>query len=123
MTSDIDKLPSELRPSKLSTVTNGNITAFYTSQSKLSNHFLCLFTTGEGTFSSAEQNFMYQKDNHFADHAVAKQILESDDPVTAKALQKKIIISRFMNGKRSGINICSLESVLNLIKMRSWLLF
>ena len=93
-TSDLDKLPSELRPSNLSTVTNGNITAFYTSQSKLSNHFPCSFTTGEGTFSSVEQYFMYQKANHFADHAVAKQILESDHPVTAKALGKKFIISR-----------------------------
>ena len=44
ITADLDKLPAELRPSNLCIVTKGNITAFFTSHSKLSNHYLCTFS-------------------------------------------------------------------------------
>ena len=56
-TTDLDKLPHDLQPEKLSTVAK-DVTAFYTVRSKFSNHYPCRFTTDEGTFTSVEQFFM-----------------------------------------------------------------
>ena len=87
---DLDKLPPELRPSNTATVTKNNITAFYSRHSKLSNHFPCKFTTGEGEFTSVEQYLMYQKAIHFGDNLSASTIRQTDDPVTVKNLGKTI---------------------------------
>ena len=87
---DLDKLPVELRPRTLATVTKGNITAFYSRNSELSNHFSCNFTTGEGLFTSVEQYLMYQKANHFSDEDTATAIRQTNDPVHAKNLGKHV---------------------------------
>ena len=87
---DLDKLPGELRPSNLCTVTKGNITAFFTSHSKLSNHYHCTFSVNGLTFSSVEQHLMYQKGNHFGDNELAMKILENDDPVSAKSMGTRV---------------------------------
>ena len=87
---DLDKLPLELRPSTLTTVTKENITAFYSCFSALSNHYSCKFTTGEGDFTSVEQYYMYQKANHFGDEDSAVAIRSTDDPVNEKSIGKNI---------------------------------
>ena len=86
---ELHNLPMELRPSTLATVTKGNITAFFSRNSELSNHFQCKFTTGEGSFSSVEQYLMYQKANYFSDNT-AEAIRRTDDPVSAKTLGKSV---------------------------------
>ena len=87
---DLDKLPIDLQPSTLSTVTKDNITAFFSSFSVFSNHYPCALTTGEGEFTSVEQYYMYQKANHFGDHVSASAIRDTSDPVAAKTLGKQI---------------------------------
>ena len=89
-TNDLDKLPENLQPSNLCTVTKDGITAFYTSHSKLSNHHPCLFTVDDTTFKSVEQFYMFKKATLFNDDVTAQKILQSDDPVVANSLGKRV---------------------------------
>ena len=87
---DLDKLPQELQPNNLSTITKGGITAFYTLHSKLSNHHPCSFDIDGTTFQSVEQFFMFKKASLFGDDVTAEKILKTTDPAVAKSLGKKI---------------------------------
>ena len=87
---EIDKLPPDLNPRNLATVSHGNITAFFTASSPLSNHHSSPFTVQNQNFSSVEQYFMYCKAHHFNDEQKAKEILETDNPKTAKALGRQV---------------------------------
>ena len=88
--SELDQLPTDIRPSSSATVTKDDITAFYSCHSKLSNHYCTKFTTKEGEFTSVEQYFMYQKAKYFGDSVTAAAIRQNDDPVAAKNLGKTI---------------------------------
>ena len=87
---DLDKLPQELQPNNLSTITKGGITAFYTLHSKLSNHYPCSFSIDGTAFQSVEQFFMFKKASLFGDDITAEKILKTPDPAAAKSLGKKI---------------------------------
>ena len=73
----------------MSTVSKGDIIAFFRHFSMLSNHYRCLFDQGGKTFNSVEQCFMYHKAKEFGDEATAHAILCSEDPAHAKALGEK----------------------------------
>ena len=87
---DLDSLPEEFKPSNLSTVSHGGITAFFTKHSVLSNHHKCTFVENGTTFSSVEQYLMFQKARKFKDTALCQRIIATDDPVEAKSLGKKV---------------------------------
>ena len=89
-TSDISKLPPDLQPHHLSTVTKNNITAFFTQDSPLSNHHRCKFTIDHQTFHSTEQFFMFRKALYFHDKDTATKILQTTDPKHAKSLGRKV---------------------------------
>ena len=89
-TDDLDDIPEELRPCNLSTVQNGHMVAFFTCDSKFSNHFPCLFEHDGLQFSSVEQFLMFQKAKHFGDDSIAKEIMKTDDPAITKALGRKV---------------------------------
>ena len=86
--SEINKIPEDLRPENLTTITNGNMTAFFTRHSKLSNHFPCEFSCDGKTFTSVEQCFMYKKAILFDDLQSASTIMKSNDPANIKFLGK-----------------------------------
>ena len=78
---DVEKLPNELQPGNLSTVTSGEKIAFFTCSSKLSNHNMCKFAIEGRQFTSVEQYLMFCKVNEFGDNSSAKAILSTDNPV------------------------------------------
>ena len=84
--SEIDNLPPDLNPKNLATVSRGNITAFFTASSPLSNHRSFSYKLQNQNFSSVELYFMYCKASHFQDEQKARKILDTDNPKTAKAL-------------------------------------
>ena len=89
-TDDLDDIPEELRPCNLSTVQNNHMVAFFTRDSKFSNHFPCLFEHDGLQFSSVEQFLMFQKAKHFGDDSIAKEIMKTNDPAITKALGRKV---------------------------------
>ena len=96
---DLDDLPEELKPTNLSTVSHGGITAFFTKYSALSNHHRCTFVAGGTTFSSVEQYLMFHKALKFNDIALSQKIMATDDPVEAKSLGKKVTNFNFQAWK------------------------
>ena len=89
-TEQIPDLPRGLQPENTSSVNRGNITAFFTSQSPLSNHHPCQFTVENQKFLSVEQFFMYKKAMYFHDMGTAQQVLQSTCPKQAKRLGKAV---------------------------------
>ena len=87
---DLDKLPEDLRPEKLTTITKQNMTAFFSRHSKLSNHYPCKFTHNGVSYSSVEQCLMHNKAMLFGDHQTATAILKCTDPADAKFLGRKV---------------------------------
>ena len=74
---DLDKLPEDLKPSVLSTISRGNTVAFFTQHSTLSNHYKCAFQQEGLQFSSSEQFYMFKKAKYFHDEATANAILKT----------------------------------------------
>ena len=89
-TKDINKLPEDLRPENLCTLTQGDKIAFFTLNSKLSNHYMCSFAVNGIKFSSVEQYFMYCKAKEFGDDTATKAIMSTNEAATAKAIGAKI---------------------------------
>ena len=87
---DLDKLPQDINPSNLTTISQDNITAFYTRFSKLSNHYSCTFTVKGVKFSSVEQYLMHSKAVMFGDASKASDIMDTPDPSAAKSLGRKV---------------------------------
>ena len=73
-TGDLDKLPAELRPENLCTITKGNMIGFFTKHSKLSNHYPSIFRQDGFEFTSVEQYLMFKKAKLFEDEVHAKSL-------------------------------------------------
>ena len=86
----MDKLPKELNPANSCTCENNNKIAFFTCNSKLSNHYHCEFTVDGKNFTSVEQYFMYCKASIFGDVSACKPIMSSTDSVQAKTIGNRI---------------------------------
>ena len=84
------KLPEELQPQNLCNVVENGKLAFFTSHSKLSNHYQCRFSGNGNTFNSSEQYYNYMKAMHFNDDEHAASILDSESPVAALQIGKRI---------------------------------
>ena len=87
---DLDRLPDELKPENLSTLTSNNKIAFFTCNSKLSNHYSCEFTVRNNRFTSVEQYLMFSKANTFGDTSSCEAVMNTTDPVQAKSIGKRI---------------------------------
>lgn len=82
-------LPQELKLENISTPRNENITAFFTKNSPLSNHFAADQKIQGMEYSSNEQYYMHQKALTFGDIATAEDVLNVQNPITQKSLCKK----------------------------------
>ena len=89
-TGEMSLIPKELQSSNVCTITKGGVTAFYTSDSPLSNHHPSRFTVNNRQFETVEQYFMYHKATHFQDKNTAEQIMLTSDPKRAKQLGKRV---------------------------------
>ena len=89
---NINTVPiGQLQPKFVFTKEQNGMTAYFTNQSPLSNHYACDFYENGLQFKSSEQCFMYHKASLFKDEETAKKILEAESPEKAKALGKRII--------------------------------
>jgi ribA/ribD-fused uncharacterized protein len=89
-TTSLDKLPTKLQPENVFTKTQGNMTAFFTKNSPLSNHSMSPFTAHNISFTSNEQYFIYHKAVKFNDYTTAQKIMQENDPIKIKHLGKQI---------------------------------
>ena len=96
---ELDQLPEDLLPHNLATITQDNVTAFYSRSSVFSNHFACRFEVDGVTYSSLGQFFMHKKAKMFGDTATAAQVIKTNNPVAAKALGKKLEDHKLKLGK------------------------
>ena len=80
----------ELLPTSVFTPRQGNVTAFFTKSSPLSNHYPTTFIFEGKQYKSSEQCFMFQKAIYFGDNDAADRIMKSNDPAEAKQIGKRI---------------------------------
>lgn len=87
---NLDLLPPAIHPWKLSSRSDDDSLAFFTSLSPLSNHYPCTFTVDSITYNCIEQYLMCQKALTFNDRRTADQIRATSDPVTQKYLGSQV---------------------------------
>ena len=88
---NVSALPyPELQPKNVFTPVANGITAFFSKESPLSNHFEVSVCFEGKQFLSSEQCYMYQKAVYFSDNETAQQILQCKSPVQAKLFGKHI---------------------------------
>lgn len=92
---NLEKLPQKLAPNTLATQTKGNITAFFTASSTLSNHHLAEQRIGNKLYNCNEQFYMEQKALTFKDHDTAKAIMKEKSPGLQKKLGRDKHIANF----------------------------
>ena len=80
----------ELQPKHVFTPAVNGITAFFSKESPLSNHFEVPVSFEGKQFISSEQCYMYQKAVYFSDNETAQKILQCKSPVQAKFFGKHI---------------------------------
>jgi hypothetical protein len=89
--SNLHKPPKPLRKENIFTPQQHNITAFFTQNSPLSNHYLSAFTCNEIQFNCMEQYLMASKSSIFKDHETYLRIIQESDPTKQKHLGKNIM--------------------------------
>ena len=87
---NVRELPEILHPENTSTKSNNNITAFYSSQSPLSNFYPSVFQVEDQTFTCAEQYLTIVKARRFGDEEKVNQLLNCNSPSKMKFLAKSI---------------------------------
>ena len=85
----LDNLPVHLLPENVFTPTKGSITAFYSKESPLSNHFPTNFVFKEKTSTTSKQCFMEQKALFFKDKDTAMAIMATSDPMRVEQFGEK----------------------------------
>ena len=86
---DLHLLPSEFDTHNLFTPSHNNMTAFYTKNSVLSNHYSCKFQVHGIQYSSMEQYLFSTLTELFSDQETLS-IEHENDPMKSKGLGKKI---------------------------------
>lgn len=92
---NMNDLPDLLQPKYIYTPSRFGITAFFTCNSPLSNHYQSelqdfQFTVDDQNYSSMEQFFMAEKAKQFEDAESLVNIMNEDDPVKVKKLGSDI---------------------------------
>ena len=87
----LQRLPENLSPAKVATRTDSSVTAFYTSQSPLSNFFMRDIKDDNGTkYHSSEQMYQVKKARMFHDHAAVTKIMSCKTPYECYTEGKRI---------------------------------
>lgn len=87
----LDKLPENLKLSKIYTPSRDNVTAFFTGNSPLSNFYEVTVKDGQGnTFHSTEQYYQYAKAMDFKDEATAHRIKLAETPYQCFTLGQSV---------------------------------
>jgi len=89
----LEKLPAPLQPKNIFTPSQKDQTAFFTSESPLSNFYPAQFTIGNTTYNCTEQYIQIQKALMFGDKNTAEEILKA--PSGAKQKQISYSIKSF----------------------------
>ena len=84
------RLPEHLQLRHIFTPSRGDMVAFFTAHSPLSNHFLSTFDLDGHSFNCNEQFIMYQKATFFNDMDTATRILAEVDPKKQKGLGREV---------------------------------
>lgn len=74
----------------LATQKQGNVVAFFSKNSKLSNFYPCTFRVGEKTFQNLEQYYAMQKATFAENHDAVDAIMSDPRPEEAKKISNKI---------------------------------
>jgi ribA/ribD-fused uncharacterized protein len=88
---DLQKLPKPLLKENIYTPQQHNITAFFTQNSPLSNHYLSSFTFKDTQFNCMEQYIMAMKASLFEDHETYLRVIQESNPKKQKQLGKNIL--------------------------------
>ena len=103
---ELHRLPEEVGLDRLFTKTQNNVTAFFRSYSRFSNHFKCNFVVNGVLYSSMEQYIMAEKARLFGDTQTLDKIMDTHEPEVIKRYGHNI-----KNFKRSDW-MCEIEAVL-----------
>jgi hypothetical protein len=87
---ELEQLPHDLNPRFTSTITEGEVTYFYTKHSPLSNHFPAMFTIGEKTYCCSEQCYFAAKAEFMGDFDQLAAIMRQKDGSGCLTEGKKI---------------------------------
>ena len=87
---NIDSLPVKYKLENLFTPSGQGITAFFTRNSPLSNHYKCQFVLEGEKYNCMEQYIMSAKAALFEDQQSVLNICKAEDPVQQKRLGSKI---------------------------------
>ena len=88
---NISSVPvKQLHPHSVFTPEGDGVTAFFSKQSPLSNHYPCKFKENEIQFNSVEQCVMYKKAMKFKDITTAQQVLVTEAPEKIKVMGRRV---------------------------------
>ena len=88
----LENLPEDLKPEKLFTPTQGNVTLFYTRHSPHSNFHECNMKEGNKHFSSVEQYLVYYNAISAGKTSLANRVYQLSDPAFIKYLGKDLVV-------------------------------
>jgi ribA/ribD-fused uncharacterized protein len=87
---ELDNLPLELSPHSVSTISNDHTVAFFSKNSKLSNHFSSNFHVDNTSYNCVEQYVVHQQAVVFKDEKASEQVMRMSDPGQMRNLSKSI---------------------------------
>ena len=87
---NLSRLPKQLHPENVSTLSKNGTTAFYSRSSLLSNHYPAKFKVAGEMYSCMEQFFMIAKAIEFGDQETVVKIKAETDPIKMKRLGKTV---------------------------------
>ena len=79
-TNELDKLPEEINFQNLFTPQKGDITAFFTQHSALSNHYPSKFTVGGNRYTNMEQYLFTHLVELFEDRQLVQKLSNVSNP-------------------------------------------
>ena len=96
-TESLSQLPPALHPERIFTPSRDGMTAFFTKNSPLSNHFPSDFKVNGDKYSSMEQYIMSVKAESFGDHELHAKIMAENNPVKLRRMAR--FVNNFSNNK------------------------
>lgn len=89
-TKSLHLLPPELQPDKVATRNYGNILAFFTKATPMSNFYPCDLNLDDKKFLSVEQYLQYKKASYSGSVELANEIMQASTPEKCKAIGNRI---------------------------------
>ena len=88
---DISKLPANLSPHSACTAQNEDTVAFFSMNSKFSNHHPCNFVCNGDNYNCVEQYLMHQKALLFKNNPTALKVMTMNNPTAMKQACKQLL--------------------------------